>query len=78
MDVIYSLYQAVDALPYDSHMPLAMSKQTINWLPMHKSLKNLYSKQLNTNHGNEILKRCDAFVQMTFSQNIFNEDWEDK
>ena len=78
MEVIYSLYQAVDALPYDSQMPLAMSKRTINCLSMHEPLKNLYSKQLMTNHGNEILKRCDTFDQKTFSQNIFNEDWEDK
>ena len=51
---------------------------TIHRLSMHEPLKNLYSKQLITNLGNEILKRCDTFDQKTFNQNIFDEDWENK
>ncbi len=45
---------------------------------MPELLKNLYSKQLITNLGNEILQRCATFDQKAFNQSVFDKTWKDK
>ena len=45
---------------------------------MPEPLKNLYSKQLIENLGNEISKRYAGFGQKAFSQSVFDEDWKNK
>ncbi|MDT8283652.1 MAG: hypothetical protein RQ982_12705 [Gammaproteobacteria bacterium] len=45
---------------------------------MPEPLKNLYSKQLITNLGNEIVKYSSEFDQKVFEQSVFDRNWEGK
>ena len=45
---------------------------------MPELLKNLYTKQLVTNLGDEIFKHYTDFDTKAFSNSIFNKDWKNK